>query len=204
MEATLSDIRHRVSVNSFEEGATLSDGEIATLVEYASQAPSSFNFQNWRFIAVRDRDAKARLEAIAYGQKKVSQAAVTFIVLGLLNPQLRLSAALAPALEAGILDQATVDTWVGMANGMYGSNAELQRDEAIRSASMAAMTLMLAAEALGLGSGPMIGFDAAAVREEFALADDEIPAMLLTVGRKGSGNWPRKPRFPTSSILKIV
>ena len=85
MEATLSDIRHRVSVNSFEEGATLSDGEIATLVEYASQAPSSFNFQNWRFIAVRDRDAKARLEAIAYGQKKVSQAAVTFIVLGLLN-----------------------------------------------------------------------------------------------------------------------
>ena len=204
MEATLSDIRHRVSVNSFEEGATLSDSEIATLVEYASQAPSSFNFQNWRFIAVRDSDAKARLEAIAFGQKKVSQAAVTFIVLGLLNPQLRLPAALAPALEAGILDQSTVDTWVGMANGMYGSNAELQRDEAIRSASMAAMTLMLAAEALGLGSGPMIGFDAAAVRKEFALADDEIPAMLLTVGRKGPGNWPRKPRFPTSSILKIV
>lgn len=204
MEATLSDIRHRVSVNSFEEGATLSDREIATLVEYASQAPSSFNFQNWRFIAVRDSDAKARLEAIAFGQKKVSQAAVTFIVLGLLNPQLRLPAALAPALEAGILDQSTVDTWVGMANGMYGSNAELQRDEAIRSASMAAMTLMLAAEALGLGSGPMIGFDAAAVRKEFALADDEIPAMLLTVGRKGPGNWPRKPRLPTSSILKII
>ena len=204
MEATLSDIRHRVSVNSFEEGATLSDSEIAILVEYASQAPSSFNFQNWRFIAVRDSDAKARLEAIAFGQKKVSQAAVTFIVLGLLNPQLRLPAALAPALEAGILDQSTVDTWVGMANGMYGSNAELQRDEAIRSASMAAMTLMLAAEALGLGSGPMIGFDAAAVRKEFALADDEIPAMLLTVGRKGPGNWPRKPRFPASSILKII
>ena len=204
MEATLSDIRHRVSVNSFDEGATLSDGEIATLVECASQAPSSFNFQNWRFIAVRDKHAKARLEAIAYGQKKVSQAAVTFIVLGLLNPQVRLPAALAPALEAGILDQATVDTWVGMANGMYGSNPELQRDEAIRSASMAAMTLMLAAEALGLGSGPMIGFDAAAVHKEFALADGEIPAMLLTVGRKGPGNWPRKPRFPTSSILKIV
>ena len=68
---------------------------------------------------------------------------MTSIVLSLLNPKLRLPAALAPALEMGILDQATVDTWVGMANSMYGSDADMQRDEAIRFASMAAMTLML-------------------------------------------------------------
>lgn len=202
--ATLDLIKSRVSANLFDEGATISDEEIADLVDYARQAPSSFNFQNWRFIAVRDSAAKERLKAVAYGQPKVSQAAVTFIVIGLLNPQTRLADALAPSLKAGILDQATVDTWVGMAMGMYGGNPALQRDEAIRSGSLAAMTLMLAAEAKGMVSGAMIGFDPAGVSKEFSLGADEVPVMLLTVGRPAAGNWPRKPRFPASDILQVV
>ncbi|AHY09918.1 nitroreductase family protein [Serratia plymuthica] len=35
----------------------------------------------------------------------------------------------------------------------------LQRDEVVRSASLAAMTLMLAAQGMGLGSCPMVGFN---------------------------------------------
>ena len=93
--------------------------------------------------------------------------------------------------------------WVGMADGMY-SNAQMARDEAVRSASLAAMTLMLAAESEGLASGPMIGFDAAAVSREFGLGPDEIPVMLLTVGYAAPGNWPRKPRFPASQILSFA
>jgi len=201
---TLDLIKSRVSANCFDETATISDAEIAELIDYARQAPSSFNFQNWRFIAVRESSAKERLKAVAYGQPKVSQAAVTFIVIGLLNPQARLADALAPSLKEGILDQATVDTWVGMATGMYGGNAVLQRDEAIRSGSLAAMTLMLAAEAKGFVSGAMIGFDVAGVSKEFSLGVDEVPVMLLTVGRAAAGNWPRKPRFPISEILKVI
>lgn len=201
---TLDLIKSRVSVNLFDEAASISDDEIADLVAYARQAPSSFNFQNWRFIAVREATAKERLKAVAYGQPKVSQAAVTFIVIGLLNPQNRLADALAPSLEQEILDQATVDTWIGMATAMYGSNPALQRDEAIRSASLAAMTLMLAAEAKGFVSGAMIGFDPAGVSTEFSLETEEVPVMLLTVGRAAAGNWPRKPRFPVAEILKII
>lgn len=53
--------------------------------------------------------------------------------------------------------------WIGAAQGMYKDNCQLQRDEAIRSGSLAAMTLMLVAKGQGLVSTPMIGFDAAAV-----------------------------------------
>lgn len=201
---TLDLIKSRVSVNSFDDTAKISDADIFDLIEYARQAPSSFNFQNWRFIAVRDQESKERLKAVAYGQPKVSQAAVTFIVIGLLNPHLKLAESLAPSLSAGIIDQGTVDTWVGMANGMYGGNPVLQRDEAIRSASLAAMTLMLAAEAKGLVSGPMIGFDSLGVSKEFSLGVDEIPVMLLSVGRAAAGNWPRKPRFAVADILQLI
>jgi len=56
------------------------------------------------------------------------------------------------------------DVWLTMANGMYGSDPRLARDEAIRSGSLAAMTLMLAAGNRGYVSCP-IGFNPVQVME---------------------------------------
>jgi nitroreductase len=69
----------------------------------------------------------------------------------------------------------------------------------VRSATFGAAAIIYAARSLGLGSTPMIGFDAEAVHREFGLAEDEVPVMLLTVGPERAGNWPRKPdsRWPT-------
>jgi hypothetical protein len=44
--------------------------------------PTSFHMQNWRFIAVRTPEAKARLSPIAWNQPPITEAAVTFIVCG--------------------------------------------------------------------------------------------------------------------------
>jgi nitroreductase len=51
---------------------------------------------------------------------------------------------------------------------------------------------------------PMFGFDAEAVAEEFGLAEDEVPVMLLSVGRERPGNWPQKPRLPVAEVLDLV
>ena len=55
----------------------------------------------------------------------------------------------------------------------------------------------------GLGSTPMIGFDAEAVHREFGLAEDEVPVMLLSVGPERPGNWPQKPRLPVGNVLEL-
>jgi nitroreductase len=47
----------------------------------------------------------------------------------------------------------------------------------------------------------MIGFDAEAVAREFALAEDEVPVLLLSVGAERAGNWPQKPRRPVADVL---
>lgn len=91
-----------------------------------------------------------------------------------------------------------------MANNFYADNAAAQRDEAIRSASLAAMTVMLAATAKGLSSGPMIGFDPIMVAKLAGLGENEIPVLLLAVGRPAEGNWPRKPRRALSEQLTIL
>ena len=87
------------------------------------------------------------------------------------------------------------------AGGAHSTNPQLQRDEAVRSASLASMTLMLAAQGMGLASCPMSGFDAAGVAREFALSPDEVPVMLVAVGDAAAGNWPQKRRKPVAQVL---
>ena len=63
---------------------------------------------------------------------------------------------------------------------------------------------MYAAQAMGLGSAPMIGFDAEAVSREFKLAADEVPVLLVAVGVATPENWPQKPRRPLSQVLQLI
>jgi nitroreductase len=205
MNKTIKElIEQRVSTNHFDPRRTLSDHEIGELVRLATRAPSAFNFQNWKFVAVKTPEAKERLKAVAYGQQKVVDAAVTFIVCGTLTPHRELAEALRPSLDQGILEPALVDGWVSMATGMYEGNAAFLRDEAIRSASLAAMTLMLAAEGMGLASGPMIGFDPAGVAREFGLGANDLPAILVAIGHAAPGNWPQKPRRDLAQVLAFA
>jgi len=203
MSDVFSAINGRTSANNFDPAHVMSVTDITELANLANQTPTSFNQQNWRLIAVNSPAAKARLKAAAFNQPKVGDAAVTFVLVGIVGGHTKLPALIKPMLDGGHIDQAAYDGWIGMANGMYNGKEQFQRDEAIRSASMAAMTLMYAAHGKGLVSGAMIGFDAAAVAAECKLAADEIPVMLIAVGNAAPGNWPRKVRRPVAEVLSF-
>ena len=197
-------IESRVSTNHYDTSRHLPDNEIAELVRLATRAPSAYNFQNWKFIAVRSPEAKARLKAVAYGQQKVVDAPVTFIICGTLAAHEGLPHALQPSVDAGVLDRSTFEGWVAMAEKSHPGNPELQRDEAFRSASLAAMTLMFAAQGMGLSTGSMSGFDPPGVAREFGLSATEVPVILVTVGYPAPGNWPQKPRKPLHEVIEFA
>ena len=200
---TLTLIEQRISANRFDDSHSLADAEIARLVQLATRAPTAYNLQNWRFIAVRTPGAKARLRAVAQDQVKVQEAAVCFIVCGVLADPGALAERLQPSVDAGFMPAAMAKGWVQAAQQQYAS-AQAVRDEALRSASFGAMTLMHAAQALGLASCAMTGFDAESVVASFGLASEEVPVMLVTVGRAASGNWPQKPRRPLDQVLEFA
>jgi len=81
---------------------------------------------------------------------------------------------------------------------------QMQRDEAIRSATFGAGSLLYAAEVHGFGSCPMIGFDPVAVASEFSLLPDEIPVLLVAIGRAATDNWPQKRRRPLTEVLSFA
>src|SRR5215510_2456080 len=201
MNELLQLIKQRISTNKFDTTRTISREEIEDLISYATQAPSSFNIQHWRFIAVTKPEDKLRLKSLAYHQQKVEDASVVMIVLGDLRGYEKLSEILEPSIEAGILDERTASSWVNSANKYYSTNERFARDEAIRSASLAAMLLMVAAQARGYMTGPMIGFDPEGVRREFEISDRYLPVMLITIGYPAAGNGPRKPRLNVDQVL---
>ncbi|HEV7367613.1 nitroreductase family protein [Arenibaculum sp.] len=195
-------IERRVSANLFDAGHRLADAEIEGLVRLATRAPTAYNLQNWRFIALRAPEAKMRLRRLAQGQAKVSEAAVTFIICGLLPDHADIPRRLSPFVEAGFMSAGTAAGWQEGARAQY-ADPRTARDEAVRSASLGAATLIHAAEAMGFVSGPMIGFDADGVAREFGLEPHEVPVMLVAVGRAAPGNWPQKPRRPLAEVLDI-
>ena len=202
--AVIECILSRSAAKYYDPAAAVSDDQIRDLVRIGTTAPTSFHMQNWRFIAVRTPEAKARLLPIAWNQPPITDAAVTFIICGQLADSSVIPERLASLVEVGVMPAAMVPEWENPARGLYADNPQLQRDEAVRTGTFGASAMIYAARSLGLGSTPMIGFDAEAVAREFGLADNEVAVMLLSVGTELPGNWAQKPRRPVTDVLDLV
>jgi nitroreductase len=193
-------IRRRTSTELFDAARSLDEAFIRELIEEAVQAPSSFNIQHWRFIAVRRPDDKRALKDAAFGQRQVEDAAVTFVILGDIRGVERLPEVMDLAVARGAMPEGKADAWVRMAREIYADETAA-RDEALRSGCLAAMLIMLAAEERGLGSAPLSGFDVDAVRRLFDIDERYVPVMLLAVGHVRERAGVRQPRMPVEAVL---
>lgn len=205
MSLTILDaIKQRKSVSKYQKDAALDHSTLNELIQLAGYSPSAYNLQNWHFIAVISDEGKALLKAAAFGQPQVETAAATFIVCGQVQAHKALQNRLSPSVKAGTIPANIADAWVAAASRSHEGNFQLQYEEAIRSGSLAAMTLMYAAQGMGLASGAMGGFDAEQIKKHFPLSDDDIPVMLVTVGIPEKNNWPQKERRPVEEILTLA
>jgi nitroreductase len=202
--SVIEAIERQKTTNLYDASKGIADEEIRELVRLATFSPTAFHLQNWRFIAVRSPEAKARLRAVAADQPKVTEAAVTFIMVGELAVADVMADRLADSVAAGFMPVEMVPGWEAAAKSLYFGKPQTQRDEAIRSATFGASGLIRAAQAMGLGTTPMIGFDPAGVSREFGLGDNEVPALLVAVGYPTEENWPQKPRRPISDVLAFA
>src|SRR3954467_788320 len=55
---------------------------LEAILEFATQAPSGYNLQPWRFIVVREKENRERLQKAAFNQQKVGEAPVVVIFFG--------------------------------------------------------------------------------------------------------------------------
>lgn len=165
---------------------------ITAMLNDAAQAPSGYNLQPWRFLVVRDAEAKARLRAAAFDQEKITEAPVVVIAFSPREAwRERIDEVFAESVRRGALPAGGVEKSKKGAADFVGSFAPATWIN--RHVMIAFTCLMLAAEAHGWDTAPMEGFDAAAVRRAFGLPDDTEVVALLAIGRAAD---PGRENFP--------
>lgn len=187
----------RRSIKTFDPAKTISPEELKQLFAEVTLSPSSFNLQHWTFVAVMDPDQKKKLREAAWGQPQVEECSVALVVCGKLD-----------AFEdVERIYQETPkeiqEKMVPMVQDFYKGKDQLQRDEAVRGAALAAMSLMLSAKNRGWDTGPMIGFDPEAVSRVVHLTPNMIPVMLMVLGYARGDIRPRAYRRPVEEIVRI-
>jgi len=171
------------------------------ILKFGTQAPSGYNLQPWRFIVVRDKDNRQRLQKVAFNQPKVAEAPVVIICFGMKEEwKERASEVFREGAERGA---GNIKTWEQARDGAVQALTNMQKMDVWlnRHVMIAVTTLMLVAEAYGFDTAPMEGFDAAGVKREFGLPDEAEVCALLAIGRAASPEKPYPGRFELDRII---
>lgn len=175
---TFAAIEARRSVKKFDPDHKMSEQEITRLMEAVILSPTAFNIQNWRFVLITDEEAKRNFRAVGWNQAQFTDCSVIVLICGD-----RKAYAQDTERYWANSPKETQDALVGMIRGYYDAHEPERRDENLRSGGMAAMTVMLAAKAMGLDSCPMSGFDFAKAAELVHLPAEHDIVMAVTVGK---------------------
>lgn len=171
-------IETRRSIKSFDPHHQMTQAEIDQLMSLAMLSPTAFNIQHWRFVLVTEPTLRHQIRAVSWNQAQVQEASLLIVLTADLKAWEK-----QPERYWKNAPKAASDILVPMIGNYYENNEQAERDEAMRSCGMAAMTIMLAAKEMGYDTCPMDGFDFNAVAKLLNLPADHIPTMFVVVGK---------------------
>lgn len=159
------------------------------LYELVKHAPTAFNAQPLRLVAVTPQARPRLLSLLSEGNRaKTETAPLTLIVAADLNFHDHLPRVLPHAPQ--VRDLFAEDTF--------------RREFAIRNTFLQFGYLILGIRALGYGAGPMTGINAAGITEHFLPEGYEAVA-VVNVGYPGEdAHFPRNPRLAAHEIISRI
>lgn len=196
---TFAAIETRRSIKTFRDEAIPVE-VLRRLIDLTVAAPSSYNLQDWRIVLVQSPEQKQALAEAAFGQSQVLEAPVTFVFAAneasWKNDSI-MEQIFQMGLETGAWPPKTVEYFKTAIPQFQENLGPKTREYAIKDAMIAATHTALAAEAMGLSSCFMNGWQEDKVKAVIGAGDrPEIGiAVLLPVGyaaeaRKNPGRLP--------------
>ncbi|MFO0838759.1 MAG: nitroreductase family protein [Phycisphaerae bacterium] len=221
-------VRRRRSVRHFRPDP-IPDDLLARLLDIAHWAPSGYNLQPTHFVIVRDAALRRALQPACMGQSQISEAPALVVftgdrrvvenhfdrvitmerAAGAINDgyerTLRRIVPLAfqhGPLGLGWLWKALLAPLVRPFVPIPSLPAAEKRFWLAKQVSLAAMTFMLAADAAGLNTVPMEGFDERRVRRMLGIPRSHVVIVIVPVGYSASGEL-KKTRLPVTSVAHV-
>jgi 3-hydroxypropanoate dehydrogenase len=177
--------------NDFEP-TPIDDDILKTIAELTELGPTEANSLPGRFVFVKSPEAKATLlPLMGEGNRAKTAAAPVNIIAG---------------YDMAFYDQLPKTFPHADARSWYvNAPEEHLQFSALRSASLQVGYLTAAARALGLGVGPMAGFDAAGIDAAFFPGTKVKTFMVINLGYGTTNNlWPRLPRLAFDDFASIA
>ena len=189
----------RRSIRDFAPGPIPRE-ELEEILDVVRRAPSAFNLQPWRFVAVESPEVKERLAAAASNQRQVRSAPVVLVLYTDMEDAL---ATLDEVLHPGMDATRRAGSRQSILR-VFGSKTPAEREAwAAEQAHIALGYLLLAAEAAGYRTSPMAGFNAQAVKELLGLPSGARVPALVAIGKGTEAGFPHH-RHPVDRILRVA
>jgi 3-hydroxypropanoate dehydrogenase len=167
------------------------DDLLNRLYDLLKFGPTSANCSPARFVFVKSKEAKTRLTpALSSGNReKTLQAPVVVIV----------------AQDPKFYDRLPQLFPHTDARSWFTNSAAMAEETAFRNSTLQGAYLILAARSLGIDTGPMSGFDKAAVDREFFSESGWKSNFLINLGYGDpAGVLPRLPRLAFDEACKVL
>ena len=189
-------IQERRAEKVFDPAFTISEQQVTDLLEKAILSPTAFNIQNWRIVNVKDPALRQKIREVAWNQDKVTDASLLFVLCADLNAWAK-----EPARYWEGAPQMYQDMLIPAIDGYYRDKPQVQRDEAMRSCGIIAMSIMLLSQEQGWYSCPMDGFDFDVVGKLINLPESHVVSMMIAVGKRSQESFPRVGKIPLREVL---
>ncbi|MBF0710248.1 MULTISPECIES: nitroreductase family protein [unclassified Gemella] len=183
----------RRSVKVYDKNVKISNEELLKMIEEATSAPSSVNFQPWKFVVVNTEEGKKKLRPhVTFNTEQNDTSSAMIVVLADLKPQKSAEKIYDKAVEKGYMSKEVKEKLFPMYTKMYDSFSKKQMIEVVKiDASLASMQLMLVARSHGYATNAIGGFDSEGVLNMLGLSKNEYcTVMLISIGKAAKEGRP--------------
>ena len=188
-------LQQRRAIRGFDTEHRMSDEEFNHLMEHVRLSPTANNIQNWRFVRVSDAAQRQALRQVGWDQVQITDASE--LIVFCYNEK-----AWSEEPERYWQDAPKEVAEMVLGNfEPYFSQPGVERDDGLRSCSMAAMSTMLLATEMGYDSCPMTGLDFNAASKILELPCNHGIAMMVAIGKRTHEAGGRPGQLPLNELV---
>jgi len=177
------------TANSFTDAA-VTDEQVAAIYDLVKYGPTAMNAQPLRLLLVREEGRDRLLKHMADGNRDKTASAP-------------LVAVLAADVDFHENLERTFPHFPGAKDAF--SDDETREAQARFNAALQAGYFLIGVRAAGLAAGPMGGFDARGIDEEFLAGTQWRSFMVVNIGHPGENAWfDRLPRLELDEVVRTA
>lgn len=196
-------MEERKSVRKYEPGVAIPRETIQHILQQATTAPSSSNLQPWRFLVIDDAEQQKELRIAGFNQEQIETSSAIIAVIGDIEMYKNAKQINDLNVELGYMPREIADMMISNSETAYSSFSDAERSNiAHLDSGLISMQIVLLAKDMGYDTVIMGGFDKAAFAKRYELPANEVPMILIAIG-KAAMPARNSSRLPFEQIIRF-